>query len=57
MYPSTSVEGDKVELLGKSLIDASLDLAMSVSQLVQYALNGTLWVALDVQNGEDGLEA
>eukprot|EP00562_Extubocellulus_spinifer_P003852 CAMPEP_0178537748 /NCGR_PEP_ID=MMETSP0696-20121128/36753_1 /TAXON_ID=265572 /ORGANISM="Extubocellulus spinifer, Strain CCMP396" /LENGTH=3016 /DNA_ID=CAMNT_0020169993 /DNA_START=19 /DNA_END=9069 /DNA_ORIENTATION=- len=42
---------------GLSLLDASLKLAMSGVQRVQYSFNDFLWLALDVQSGEGGLES
>lgn len=48
---------NKVDFLGKSLMDACLELAMSGSQRVQFAFNDVLWLALDVQHGEAGLNA
>lgn len=48
---------NKVDLLGKSMMNACLELAMSGSQRVQFAFNDVLWLALDVQNGEAGLNA
>ncbi len=48
---------DRVAFLGKEMLDACLQLAMSGSQRVQYAYNDVLWLALDVTKGEEGLEA
>jgi len=46
-----------VFLLGKTMLDVCLQLAMSGSQRVQFAYNDVLWLALDVEKGEDGLIA
>merc|ERR1712032_8788 len=51
-----SVESSGVELLGKTLLDTSLQLAKSGVQRVQYAFNDVLWLALDVASGSEGLE-
>ena len=53
---STQLE-NKVWFLGKSIMDACLELSMSGSQRVQFAFNDVLWLALDVKNGEAGLNA
>ena len=47
---------DNVHFLGKTLVDACLQLAMSGSQRVQYAYNDVLWLTLDVANGQAGLD-
>lgn len=39
-----------------SLTNAALKLAMSGAQRVQFAYNDFLWIALDVQSGNEGLE-
>jgi len=52
----TGGEQDNVQLLGKTLMDSILGLAMSGSQRVQYAFNDVLWLALDVDNGQAGLD-
>lgn len=41
---------------GLALMDASLKLAMSGVQRVQWSFNDFLWLALKVEAGEDGLE-
>lgn len=41
---------------GLSLINGALKLAMSGAQRVQFSYNDFLWIALDVQNGDSGLE-
>jgi hypothetical protein len=41
---------------GLSLINGALKLAMSGAQRVQFSYNDFLWIALDVKNGESGLE-
>lgn len=48
---------DKVAFFGKNLLDACLQLAMSGTQRVQYAFNDVLWLALNVSEGDEGLEA
>eukprot|EP00547_Thalassionema_nitzschioides_P012180 CAMPEP_0194261726 /NCGR_PEP_ID=MMETSP0158-20130606/46175_1 /TAXON_ID=33649 /ORGANISM="Thalassionema nitzschioides, Strain L26-B" /LENGTH=3020 /DNA_ID=CAMNT_0039001857 /DNA_START=53 /DNA_END=9111 /DNA_ORIENTATION=- len=51
---------NKVLFFGKNLLDASLRLAMSGTQRVQYAFNDVLWLALGCGNedgGEGGLES
>ena len=53
---STKCE-NKVDFLGKTMLDVCLELAMSGSQRVQFAFNDVLWLALDVQHGEAGLNA
>jgi HEAT repeat protein len=47
---------DRVNFLGKAVLDECLQLAMSGSQRVQYAYNDVLWMALKVDEGEQGLE-
>ena len=47
---------DNVQFLGTDLVDAILKLAMSGAQRVQYAFNDVLWLVLDVQNGQAGLD-
>jgi hypothetical protein len=47
---------NKVTFLGKAMMDACLQLAMSGSQRVQYAFNDVLWIALSVGEGDAGLE-
>jgi HEAT repeat protein len=51
------IQDDKIDFLGKTLLDACLGLAMSGSQRVQYAYNDVLWLALSVIDGDEaGLE-
>eukprot|EP00984_Skeletonema_dohrnii_P038429 scaffold41651_cov150-Skeletonema_dohrnii-CCMP3373.AAC.3 len=40
---------------GLFLINSALKMAMSGSQRVQFSYNDFLWIALDVENGEAGL--
>lgn len=47
---------DNVQFLGKTLMDAILQTAMSGSQRVQLAFNDVLWLALDVSGGQAGLD-
>jgi HEAT repeat protein len=50
------IDGTKrVDSMGLQLIDMSLKLALGGAQRVQFAFNEVLWLALDVQNGEEGL--
>mmetsp|Transcript_15448 Transcript_15448/g.38424 ORF Transcript_15448/g.38424 Transcript_15448/m.38424 type:complete len:657 (+) Transcript_15448:4088-6058(+) len=46
----------RVSFFGLTLLNACLTLAMSGSQRVQFAFNDVLYLALDVPNGEAGLE-
>lgn len=46
----------RVSFFGLALLNACLKLAMSGSQRVQFAFNDVLFLALDVPNGEAGLE-
>ena len=41
---------------GLVLINSALKMAMSGAQRVQFSYNDFLWIALDAQNGETGLE-
>jgi len=50
-------DADGVSLMGKALIDACLQMAMSGAQRVQFSFNDVLWLAFDVANGEAGLES
>lgn len=51
------VEGPKrLETMGVTLVDACLQLALTGTQRVQFALNDVLWMALDVGSGNDGLD-
>jgi hypothetical protein len=45
-----------VSFLGVTLLKACLTLAMSGSQRVQFAFNDVLWLALDVAEGQGGLD-
>ncbi|KAG7353289.1 heat repeat-containing protein [Nitzschia inconspicua] len=45
----------RVAFLGTTLLGACLKLAMSGSQRVQFAFNDVLWLALNVADGQDGL--
>jgi hypothetical protein len=49
-------EQDNVQFLGLQIMNAILQLAMSGSQRVQYAFNDVLWLALNVENGQAGLD-
>ena len=46
----------RVAYFGTTLLNACLKLAMSGSQRVQFAFNDVLWLALDVSEGQDGLD-
>jgi hypothetical protein len=46
----------RVAYFGTTLLNACLRLAMSGSQRVQFAFNDVLWLALDVANGQGGLD-
>lgn len=46
----------RVAFLGTTLLGACLKLAMSGSQRVQFAFNDVLWLALDVEDGQSGLD-
>jgi len=46
----------RVAFLGMTLLNASLKLAMSGSQRVQFAFNDVLWLALSVSDGQGGLD-
>lgn len=50
-------EGNSIKFLGTPLMDAALHLALRGSQRVQYAYNNLLWLALDVANGQNGLDS
>ena len=41
---------------GETLIDACFRRAKSVSQCIQFAYDDALWLALDIANGNNGLE-
>lgn len=47
---------ERISCMGHSILDACLNLALSGSQRVQFAYNDVLWVALDVEHGQDGLD-
>jgi HEAT repeat protein len=47
---------NRVDFMGLALLNACLKLAMSGAQRVQFAFNDTLYRALDVGNGQDGLD-
>lgn len=47
---------DKVSFLGKSLVDGILQVAMSDSKQVQTAFHDVLWLALEVADGQAGLD-
>jgi HEAT repeat protein len=47
---------NRVEFFGVTLISACLKLAMSGVQRVQFAFNDVLWLALDVADGQGGLD-
>lgn len=50
------VEGSKrIDAMGLTLIDMCLKLALSGAQRIQFAFNDVLWLALDVSNGDEGL--
>ena len=51
------IEGNRrIETIGLGLVDACLKLALSGAQRVQFAFNDVLWLALNVSEGQDGLE-
>lgn len=45
----------RVDFMGLKLMDACLDMALKSSQRVQFAFNDVLWLALNVSDGEGGL--
>jgi hypothetical protein len=47
---------NRVAFFGMTLLNACLKLAMSGSQRVQFAFNDVLWLALDVAEGQAGLD-
>ena len=50
------VDGDmRVDFLGLRVLDACLNIALNGPQRVQFAFNDVLWLALDVVNGDAGL--
>jgi len=48
--------GERLDFLGLNMMDAILKIALVGPQRVQFAFNDVLWLALDVSNGEEGLE-
>eukprot|EP00934_Nitzschia_sp_Nitz4_P004140 Nitzschia sp. Nitz4//scaffold10_size219509//6161//15193//NITZ4_001393-RA/size219509-augustus-gene-0.260-mRNA-1//-1//CDS//3329532815//4130//frame0 len=48
---------DPVQFLGSDLLTSCLELALAANQRVQFAFNDVLCVALDVANGQAGLDA
>jgi HEAT repeat protein len=51
------IDGAKrVDTMGLVLIDACLQATLKGSQRVQYAFNDVLWLVLDVQAGQEGLD-
>lgn len=56
-FALSMIQGEKrLETMGIPLVDASLQLALSETQRVQYAYNDVLWMALYVEKGEAGLD-
>jgi hypothetical protein len=53
---SEGVVIDRVSFFGIPLLNACLQLALSASQRVQFAYNDVLYMALDVANGQKGLD-
>lgn len=49
--------GNSVNFLGKSIMDSALQLTLRGSQRVQFSYNNLLWLALDVANGQNGLDS
>lgn len=47
---------NRVDFFGLDMMKASLKLAMSGAQRVQFAFNDVLYLALDVSDGQDGLD-
>jgi len=53
----TMIDGDKrLDCMGVTLVDACLKLALSGAQRVQFSYNDVLWLVLNVESGNDGLE-
>jgi hypothetical protein len=51
------VDADKrVDTMGLTIIDACLQATLKGSQRVQYAFNDVLWLVLDVEGGQAGLD-
>jgi len=46
----------RVDFMGLALMDACLDKALKTSQRVQFAFYDVLWLALDVEGGQEGLD-
>mmetsp|Transcript_4350 Transcript_4350/g.10408 ORF Transcript_4350/g.10408 Transcript_4350/m.10408 type:complete len:2789 (+) Transcript_4350:111-8477(+) len=46
----------RVQLFGVTLLKACIKLAMSGNQRVQFAYQDVLWLALEVEQGQDGLD-
>jgi HEAT repeat protein len=46
----------RLDAMGVVLVDACLNLTLTGTQRVQFAVNDVLWMALDVESGNDGLE-
>lgn len=53
---SEGVVTDRIDFFGQTLLNACLKEALSASQRIQFAFNDVLYLALDVANGEEGLE-
>jgi HEAT repeat protein len=47
---------NRLDAMGVPLVDACLQLTLSGTQRVQFALYDVLWMALDVASGSDGLD-
>jgi HEAT repeat protein len=46
----------RIDIMGLVLLDACLQATLSGSQRVQFAFNDVLWLALDVEAGQEGLD-
>jgi hypothetical protein len=46
----------RLDAMGIALVDACLNLTLTGTQRVQFAINDVLWMALDVASGNDGLD-
>ena len=46
----------RIEFMGLSLMDSCLSLSLNSSQRVMIAFQDVLWLALDVENGQNGLD-
>jgi hypothetical protein len=53
--PSTTTVVHRVDFLGTTMMDACLNMALKSSQRVQYAYYDVLWLALNVSEGDTGL--